>query len=167
MRNAARWWRVAIASVGVLALVGCSQKKNEAAAPPVGEPAGTAAPADTEATEHESGGPGVTPAGTVAEIWVQVETEQSKLASAIENGRLRDVDQLAFGIRDLVVALADKANVETPAVAQRLNPMVDLVKESTSRLDELGNAGDLRGTQTELAKLNAILAGMKAATTRA
>ena len=166
MRNTARLWRLAVASAGVLALVGCSQKKNEAAAPLVGEGAGKAAPAPTEAKEYESAGPAVTPAGTVAEIWLQVETEQSKLASAIENDQLKDVHHLGFGIRDLVVALADKAEVETPAAAQRLAPMVELVRVSASRLDELGDAGDLGGTQAEFAKLNSILIGMKAATER-
>ena len=160
MRNAARWWTVAVASVAALVLYGCSKEKKDAT-PLVREQTESPAPSDT----NSSGGPAVAPAETVAEMWPRIETEQNRLAAAIEGGRLKDVGRLAFGIRDMVVVLADRALVETPDIAQRLPPMLELVRESAGRLDELGAAGDLRETQREFAKLTSILAGMKAATT--
>ena len=74
---------------------------------------------------------------------------------------LKDVHHLAFGIRDLVVALADKASAASPASAARLKGLVGQVKASASKLDELGDAGNLSGTQAEYAKLNTILDAIK------
>jgi hypothetical protein len=106
----------------------------------------------------------VMPAGTIAEIWTQVADEQGKLSAAIQNGQLKDVHHLAFGIRDLVIALADKANAASPSSAARLNGIVEQVKASASKLDELGDAGNLSGTQAEYAKLETILGTIKGLT---
>lgn len=164
MKNSARWWMVAVATAGVLAASGCSQKQNEAAAPPAGGQTEAAAPANTEATEQEGGGSTVTPAGTVPAMWLQVDAEQQKLAAAIENGQLKDVHRFAFGIRDLIVPLADMAGAETPAVAQKLAALVEQVKASASKLDELGDAGNLSGTQVEYTKFDSVIKTMKTAT---
>jgi len=155
MKHSARWWTLALASLTALALFGCAQKKEEAATPaatqqPAAEPAG-------EATEHGEEAASITPAGTVPGIWAQVEDERGKLKTAIDNGQLKDVHHVAFAIRDLVVALADKANAANPAVGSKLTPLVDQVKASAGKLDELGDAGNLTGTQAEQAKLETVL----------
>ena len=71
---------------------------------------------------------------------------------------------LAFGIRDLVVALAAKVNTASPATSSKLGIMVEQVKTSAAKLDEFGDAGNLSGTQAELAKFNATLTAIKALT---
>lgn len=149
-------WNLLAAVVGVLVLAGCSSKKSESEAPATSS---QAAPS-VEAERGESA-EAVTPAGTAGEIWTQIGDEQSKLSAAIQNGQLKDVHHLAFGIRDLVVALADKATAASPALAPKLNGMVEQVKASASKLDELGDAGNLSGTQAEYAKLETILGAIK------
>ncbi len=159
-------WRLSLlaAVFGFLVLTGCSSNKSQTEAPAgSSQPAPPAAAPSGEAERGESAEK-VTPAATIAEIWVQIGAEQTKLSAAIQNGQLKDVHHLAFGIRDYVIALADKANVASPATAHNLNPMVKQVKSSATKLDELGDAGDLSGTQTEFAKLERVLGAIKTLT---
>ena len=163
MRIQTRWWILAFVVIGhlfvvggVLSLLGCGQKKTESqgtqqTTPPAGETA-----------DRGESGETMTPAGTVAGIWDQITAERDKLAAAIQNGQLKDVHHLAFGVRDLVVALADKTTAFAPGAAPKLKTLVDQVKASAGKLDETGDAGDLGGTQAEFAKLNAILDAVKA-----
>ena len=162
MNRYTRRWSLLAAAIGALVLAGCSSNKGQSEGPAASPEAAPQAAAPGPAAEHAES-EAVTPAGTVAEIWTQIADEQAKLSTAIQNGQLKDVHHLAFGIRDLVVALADKANATSPAGAPRLNKIVDQVKASAVQLDTLGDAGNLSGTQTEFAKLNAILEAVKSA----
>ena len=163
MNHSSRNWVVlalASAAVVVMALAGCSSNKAPAVTTSSSQAAPPAAPAVGEA-EHGESAETVTPAGTIGEIWTQIAAEQGKMTAAIQNGQLKDVHHLAFAIRDLVVALADKAKAASPASAAHLDGLVAQVKTSASTLDELGDAGNLSGTQTEYAKLEAILGAIK------
>ena len=150
-------WTLVAAVIGVVLLAGCSSKKSESEK----QEASSQATAPSSESEHGESAEAVTPAGTVAAIWTQIEGEQGKLSTAIQNGQLKDVHHLAFGVRDLVVALADKATAGSPASADKLKGMVEQVKASASKLDELGDAGNLSGTQAEYAKLDAMLSAIK------
>ncbi|MEO5987845.1 MAG: hypothetical protein ABIU54_14925 [Candidatus Eisenbacteria bacterium] len=157
-------WSSLVALSGALVLAGCSSSKTKTVESEKTEQSTEVTPtpaAPSGTVEQGESAVVITPAATVEGIWTQIETEQGRLSTTIQNGQLKDVHPLAFGIRDLVVALADKSNAATPANATRLNGMVDLVKASASRLDELGDAGDLSGTQAEYAKLDAVLAAIK------
>ncbi len=147
---------VVAAGVGAILLGGCSPRAQTEtpAASSRGTPAAAAPNADSE---HSEPAVTVTPAGTVAGIWAQVGAEQARLSTAIENGQLKDVHPLAFGIRDLVVALADKAGAASPATADRLKGLVEQVRVSATKLDEFGDAGNLSGTQAESVKLQTVL----------
>jgi hypothetical protein len=154
-------WSLLAAVIGALVLAGCSSNnKSQSEAPASSSP--DAAP--SAATEHGESGEAVTPAGTVGEIWTQIADEQSKLSAAIQNGQLTNVHHLAFGIRDLVVALADKANAASPASAAGLNGMVEQVKASATKLDALGDAGNLSGAQAEYTRLETVLGAIKSVT---
>ena len=164
MKSATRWWLLVLVSIATIAAFGCSQKKDEAAAPALAQQTPTPAAPSGEAAEKEESGPTVTPAGTVAEIWTQIADEQGKLSAAIRNGELKDVHHLAFGIRDLTVAIADKTGAASPTMAPKLKGLVEQVKASATNLDELGDAGNLSGTQAEAAKLEGILQTIKTVT---
>ena len=168
MKTEVRGWvlAVAVAVAGALWLVGCGGKQSESAAPPAASQQPTTQPAAPagEAAESEESGEKIAPAGTVKEIWGQIAQEQDKLAATIQNGQLKDVHHLAFGIRDLVVALADKAGAEMQATAPKLKPLVDQVRASAGKLDELGDAGDVSGTQAEFSHLSEILNVLKGTT---
>ena len=152
-------WSLPVAILGFLVLAGCSSNKSQSQEPaPSSQAAPEAAAPSGEAAET------VKPAETAGGIWDQIGDEQHKLTEAIQNGQLKDVHHLAFGIRDLVVALADKANAASPAGAAKLNGMVEQVKASATKLDELGDSGNLSGTQAEYAKLETVLGAIKSAT---
>ena len=155
MKNQMRWWVLVVAMMGALWLVGCGQKQSESSAPPA-----TAG----EAAEPEASGEKITPAESADAIWGQIAQEQNKLSAAIQNGQLKDVHHLAFGIRDLVVALANKASAASPASAGQLKGLVEQVEASASKLDELGDAGNVSGTQAEAARLNTLLDAVKTLT---
>ena len=163
MKTHAQWWVLGAAVLGALWLVGCGQKQGDSSAP-AASPQATAQPAapSGEAAEKAESGERITPAGSVQGIWTQINEEQSKLSAVIQNGQLKDVHHLAFGVRDLVVALADKASGGSPATASSLKNMVAQVKASATKLDELGDAGNLSGTQVEYGKLITVLSAIKA-----
>ena len=162
-----RKWALSAAVATIAAVVvlgGCSSNESQSNAP-------VASSQETPQTAAPGGDAGdampsemATPAGEVGEIWTQIAEEQGKLSAAIQNGQLKDVHHLAFGIRDLVFALADKANSAAPANAAKLNGMVEQVGVSATKLDELGDAGNLSGTQAEYANLVTILSGIKGLT---
>lgn len=161
-----RKWTVVMA-VAAMALAGalvagCSSKKSQSDTPAASSQPAPAAGAPSSETERGEAPETVTPAGTIPEIWTQIAGEQTKLAAAIQNGQLKDVHHLAFGIRDLVAALAGQAKAATPANATKLDSMVEQVKASATKLDELGDAGNLSGTQAEYAKLQSVLSAIKA-----
>jgi hypothetical protein len=164
--NMRKWGLLAAAAttVAVVILTGCSSKQGQSNAPAAAsQPTPQAAPPTAE-TEHGESAEAVTPAATLGGIWTQIADEQTKLSAAIQNGQLKDVHHLAFAIRDLVVAAADKANTAAPAGAGKLNRMVEQVKASATKLDELGDAGNLSGTEAEYAKLETVLGAIKTAT---
>jgi hypothetical protein len=162
--NLRKWVLVVMvaASVFVVVVAGCSSNKSESAAPAASSQAAPPEAAPSAETEHGESAVAVTPAGSIGELWTQIGDEQNKLSTAIQNGQLKDVHHLAFGIRDLVIALADKAKAASPASAAKLDGMVEQVKASASKLDEFGDAGNLSGTQAEYAKLETVLGAIKA-----
>ena len=151
----------AAASVAVVVVTGCSSNKSQSDAPAASSQAAPQAAAPSGEAERGESAEAVTPAGTIPEIWTQIAGEQAQMTAAIRNGQLKDVHHLAFGIRDLVIALADKAKAASPAITARIDNMVEQVKTSATTLDELGDAGNLSGTQAEYAKLEAILEAIK------
>ncbi len=164
MNRYARQWSLLAALVGFLVLAGCSSNKGQSETPASSSQAGPESAAPSGEAEPGESAQTLAPAATVAGIWTQIAEEQGKLSAAIQSGQLKDVHHLAFGIRDLVVALADKANAASPASSAKLNGMVGQVKASATKLDELGDAGNLSGTQAEFAKLETVLGAIKSLT---
>lgn len=162
--NLKKWTVVAAAAMvlAAMAVAGCSSNKGSSDAPAASSQPAPSASAPSGTAEHEMPADMVMPAGTIPEIWTQIAGEQAKLTAAIQNGQLKDVHHLAFAIRDLVVALADKAKAASPASAAKLDGMVAQVRASATKLDELGDAGNVSGTQTEYAKLETVLGAIKA-----
>ena len=117
-----------------------------------------------EAKEHEEAGEAITPAATSAGIWEQIAAEQKKLETAIQSGQLADVHHLAFGIRDLGVALAGKATGLAAVNAAKLQETVEHMKQSAAKLDEYGDAGNLGGVKEEYARFQQQLQSLKGLT---
>ena len=166
MKSQVRWWVLAVAVAGALWVVGCGQRESKSSAPPAAsqQPTAQQSAPTGEAAEQGEAGKKITPAGSIGEIWAQIASEQKHLSDAIENGQLKDVHHLAFGIRDLVMALVDKATASSPGAARKLKGLAEQVNASAGKLDELGDAGNLSGTQAEFDKLSTILNTIKTAT---
>ena len=149
--------RLFTAALGAFLMVGCSSSKTTTTT--VTERAETSSEAAPQAEAEAV----LVPANTVSGIWTQVEGEQGRLATAIQNGQLSDVHVMAFGIRDLVAKMVDMANVASPAGAAKLNGMLGEIKASAAKLDEFGDAGDLSATKAEFTKFEATLSAIKTA----
>ena len=163
MKIKARWWGLVLLVCGTSWLLGCEQKRKES--PPPQEldqgPTPPAQPSD-EPARPRGGRDGIAPAETIDGVLTQIAAEQEKVAAAIENGQLNRVHPLADGIAGLVVALADKAAVSSPQTAPRLRTLSEEVRVSASDLGKMGDAGNLKQTEIESAKFNAILSAVKA-----
>ena len=158
MRVQARWWIWVAAALAILAGSGCSQKKSASETPPAAQQPSAQAPAPGG---HAQSDTTAAAAGSAQEAWTQIAAEQDKLSAAIQDGRLKAVHRLVFRIRDLVVALADKAAASSPSPPPKLAGQVEQFKTSAADLAQLGDSGDLKGAQTEFAKLSAILDAIK------
>ena len=148
-------WCLALALLLAMGVLGCGKKEGSESAE-----SERAEKAKGEQTEHREATP-IVPAATVPEIWAQIETERSILKTTVESGTLDEVQQLADRISGLVVAAAQKANAASPATAEQVNGMVDQVKASAAKLDELGDTGDRALTQAEFNKFSSVLDAFK------
>src|SRR5437899_1906853 len=81
--------------VAAVTVAGCSSNKGSSDAPATSSQPAPAAPSGE--AEHGEATETVAPAATVAGIWTQIDDEQTKLTTAIQNGQLKDVHHLAFG----------------------------------------------------------------------
>lgn len=146
-----------------LAAFGCSKKAEKASTEE-----NTAANGETtteNAAPHGTAQTDTTPTLmlTTAEIWSQIETERNKLSAAITNGELASVRPFAFGIRELVVSLADKATTTDPSSASKIQALVERVETSVSNLAEYGDERNSAAAATELETLNTVMTDIEAA----
>ena len=146
-----------VSFAGLLAIAGCSSGDRHSDSPAVAPPA-------ADHAEHGESAESLAPAATVPGIWSQIETEQKRLADVIDDGQLDQVHHVAFGVRDLVIALADHAKGAMPASATQLDALVEQVKASATKLDAAGDSGDLGGSKAEFSKLGVTLESLRALT---
>jgi len=163
MKITARWWALVLLVGGTSWLLGCEQKRTESPALQESrqESSEPAQPSGESARPQGSRG-GIEPAGTIDGVVTQIAAEQEKISAAIEGGQLNRVHRLADGVADLVVVLADRMAVDSPQTAPRLKALSEDVKVSASDLGKMGDAGNLKQTEIEAAKFNAILSAVKA-----
>ena len=84
-------------------------------------------------TDEHGAGESVTPAATPQAIWAQITDQQQQLEGVIQSGELAHVHHLAFNIRDLSVALAQKSTGLAAGDATKLQQTVDQVKANLDR----------------------------------
>ena len=167
-------WRSAVApvAIGICVALGCAPAKDDEHVPSRVPPATTQSRTDSrpiESTHLGNSGPEASaaspnPAATVPGIWAQIADERVKLAAAIQDGQLKKVHHLVYAVRDLVVALVNKAGTASPVVAPRLDDLAAQVRTSARKLDQYGDAGNLRGARTEYARLVNLLEAIEAVT---
>ena len=137
------------------------QQKPVAQEPP-SPPAGGATASPGGAAEEHAPGTDVVPGTSTAQIWTQIDAEQAKLAGVIQSGDLEKVHHLAFGVRDLAVALGGKLPGLSAADAAKLQQTLDAIKKSASELDENGDSGNLTGVKAEYVRFQEELRALQA-----
>jgi hypothetical protein len=175
--------RFALVLAAFAAAAGCSksqpQKQESESPPPVsGSELPAAEPrvgAETESRDvHEPGetesreahGPGETgasivPGANASEIWKQIAAAQAQLEAAIRTGELGRVEGLAFGIRDLAMALGAKTTGLEAKDMETLQDIVVRLRVSASELAEEGEEGAASGVREEYAQFKELLVALK------
>jgi hypothetical protein len=126
-----------------LVVAGCAPEKQ-----PESPPAATTG-------DHGGEGPAIVPGGTTAEIWAQIRSQQLALETAVLEARTNEIHGPALAIRDLAVALRERAGADAGARRAELDASVDSVRTAADRLHEFGDAGNLSGAERELSRVNA------------
>jgi hypothetical protein len=127
------------------------------------EPASGAGHAES-AHGHGTSGETIVPGASSREIWTQIANEQSKLEAAIQSGQLSDVHHLAFGIRDLALAVAEKTSGLAAADETKLHEIMQQIKQSAAKLDAYGDSGNLSGVKEEYARFQLELEALNSLT---
>ena len=150
----------------LVVLGGCGQGANEDA----GTTAEREVRGDAATGERTHGAEGtgtaVAPGATAAEIRAQLQERRLALETAILEGRLAEVHDLAFAVRDLVIALHEKAGTIAGVKHEEIDAKIAELRASAGKLDEYGDAGNLTGTEAEFVKFNTVVSAIDAATPR-
>jgi len=102
---------------------------------------------------HESTGSSkVTVPATVAEILTAVDLQIADLEKTITANALDKVHVTAFSIRDLLLALPEKASALSPIGKATLTSSLSKIKQQAGLLDKYGDAGDLAQTKAVFVK---------------
>jgi outer membrane murein-binding lipoprotein Lpp len=160
-----RVWTPVAAVIALLVVSGCSERKTTSetqSGSQTQQQTSEGVPPETPSTSEQPKEATVTEAATVPEIWAQIATEHDRLSAAIQAERLQSVPGLAHEIRDLAVALANKASAAATPPSPKLAGQVEQLKAAVDDLAERSEAGDLKAAQTEFARLSAILDAIKA-----
>lgn len=117
------------------------------------------------ATAHEpeknSKEPEKVPA-TVDAIWHEVQEHQQELETVIKNKQLSNVHEIAFHIRDLVNAMADKPGNLPAANLSKVKMNAKYLATLANRLDEAGDANDQARTEETYKKFSDLLKAIEA-----
>jgi len=99
---------------------------------------------------------------TVAEIWTKIDAAVAALDQTMASGELDEVHHHAFDVRDLVAALPDHSKSLPSDQLAKVQGSVKFVATLAQRLDAAGDANDKEATQSNIAQLKKVLAGIRA-----
>ncbi len=95
---------------------------------------------------------------TVDGIIKEIDKHHKELTETVKTGKLSEVHQHAFAIRDLAKALPAKAN---PDMKKMVENAVKKVSQLAEDLDKSGDAGDQAKTEANLKKFDAAIKTLK------
>ncbi len=110
-----------------------------------------------EAGQHHGAGEEMLIPNTVPGIWHEIKEHEEELDQIIQSGELSKVHQVAFEIRDLSNALAEKSTELPAAKIANVKSSVERIGEVAGLLDQYGDAGDQEKTQAEFLRLGKLL----------
>ena len=98
---------------------------------------------------------------TVAAIWQSVDQETDGMAKGIQAGKLDELHQHAFAIRDLVAALPARSGSLPPDKLAKVKADAKSVATLAQRLDTAGDANDKTAAESNLEKLRNVLKAIR------
>lgn len=90
---------------------------------------------------------------TVAQIWHEIDEQVDLLGSTIAGGKLDQVHEVAFAIRDLAKSLPAKSKDLSEAKLKMVKGYIKRIAEHAENLDTYGDQGDKDKTKAEFAQL--------------
>lgn len=98
---------------------------------------------------------------TAAAIFDEVDEHLEQLDGVVASGKLGGVHELAFDIRDMLLALPEKATGLSPDNSKALATSLGKIKQQAGLLDKFGDAGDAAQTKVVLSKFKAEIERVK------
>ncbi len=108
----------------------------------------------------EHGGKVEIPETTVA-IIAEVDEQLGALDNVVAGGKLEQVHEIAFAIRDLLVALPGTMGSVSPDASAPLETALGKIRQQAALLDKYGDAGNAAQTKTVLVKFKSEIEGIK------
>jgi len=96
--------------------------------------------------------------GSISGIWGEIQGHEAMLKETIAAGKLDQVHEAAYEIRDMVKALSEKSGALAPASLKNVKSASGRVTEIASQLDNYGDAGDKAKTEEQFQRLTKELA---------
>lgn len=91
-------------------------------------------------------------------IWEEIQEHEAMLKETIAAGKLDQVHETAYEVRDMVKALSSKSTTLAPESLKNVKSGSERIAEIASQLDNYGDAGDKAKTQEQFQKLTKELA---------
>lgn len=81
---------------------------------------------------------------SISGIWEEIQEHEAMLKETIAAGKLDQVHEAAYEIRDMVKALSEKSSTLAPASLNNVKSASVRIAEIASQLDNYGDVGDRR-----------------------
>lgn len=101
-----------------------------------------------------SGGASAASFAGAAATWTKIQSAKTALDAVIASKKLKTVHEAAFKVRDIVRTLPTQSSGLSPDKAKTLATQVKNVDQLAGKLDEAGDAGNLKATQDNQAGLS-------------
>lgn len=98
---------------------------------------------------------------TVAAIWQSVDQETEGMAREIQTGKLGELHQHAFAIRDLVAALPARSASLQPDKLAKVESDSKFIATLAQRLDAAGDANNKAAVEANFQKLKDVIKSIK------
>ena len=98
---------------------------------------------------------------SVVGIWQSIDNETAGIAQEIQAGKLGDLHQHAFAIRDLVAALPPRSASLPADKLEKVKSDAKFVATLAQRLDAAGDAKDKSASEANFQKLTSVLKSIR------
>lgn len=102
------------------------------------------------------------PYAHAANTWAKVQAGASDLDKIIKAGKLDDVHEIAFAIRDDLATLPSQSKALSPDRQKKLGGYVHDVGTTAELLDKYGDKGDAKNVKAQRSRMMATLKSVKA-----